>query len=216
MSRSDITGKRSGKLVAIKRLDEKKNGSYLWLCKCDCGGSKVVAARDLNGKRVTSCGCNKGFQRHLEGQRFGCLTVLSDTGKKQKNVKMWNCICDCGNTVEVRTDSLTSGRVVSCGCGKKKIKKIELLTKSRKLEEHTSEIFFNGKISKNSITGINGVTKLKNGKYIAYIGYKNKTYRLIQDDDLEIAKLVREEAEQAVKDKKFEEWLTAYRMKREK
>lgn len=206
----DITGKRFGKLTAIRRLDEKKNKSYLWLCKCDCGGTKTVSARDLNSKRITSCGCSKGFHRHLDGMRFGKLTVVSDTGKRQKNVKVWLCKCDCGNTCEARTDSLTGGKVISCGCVSNGKGKIQLLKDSRNLKDHTSDVFFKGTISKNNKTGVNGVSKLKNGKYRAYIGYKNKTYILIEDYDLEVAKAARSEADEARKSGNFDEWISAY------
>ena len=55
----------------------------------------------------------------LTGQRFGKLTVIKfskdvQSGKRKR--KYWLCQCDCGNTKEVRTDSLTSGNVKSCGC----------------------------------------------------------------------------------------------------
>lgn len=207
----DIAGKRFGNLVAVERIPGTKNGSCLWRCKCDCGNTTEASARDLNNKRITSCGCNKGLQRHLEGQKFGNLTVIRDTGKKQKNVKLWLCQCECGNTTEVRTDCLTGGLVISCGCVAKGKNKIDLLKSSRKLEDHTSEIFFKGTVSKNSITGVNGVTRLKNGKYRAYIGYKNKTYYLTEDYDIEVAKIAREEAEKAVKEKRFDEWISKYK-----
>ena len=204
----DISGKKFGSLTAIKRIDEKKNGSYLWICKCDCGNTKNVTARDLNAGRVTSCGCKKGRQQYLAGKRFGKLTVISDTGKRQKNIKMWLCKCDCGNTTEVRTDALTSGNVISCGCVANGPEKIKLLTSSRKIADHTSPVFFKNTVSKNNTTGINGVCRLKNGKYRAYIGYKNKVYTLVEDYNISIAIMARKEADIAVKEGKFDEWIS--------
>lgn len=32
----------------------------LWLCRCDCGTEKVIAANSLRINRVVSCGCKKG------------------------------------------------------------------------------------------------------------------------------------------------------------
>lgn len=47
--------------------------------------------------------------------RFGRLTVLKVS--EHKNAKrMWKCICDCGNTAETNTYSLTHGVCRSCGC----------------------------------------------------------------------------------------------------
>ena len=58
--------------------------------------------------------------KNLCGQKFGRLMVISrgdnhilPSGQSQT---MWNCICDCGNTVKVNTGNLKSGRIVSCGC----------------------------------------------------------------------------------------------------
>lgn len=53
----------------------------------------------------------------LVGRRFGKLEVKEET-KKGKNVA-WVCKCDCGNTTIALTNSLLSGRKVSCGCYKK-------------------------------------------------------------------------------------------------
>lgn len=55
----------------------------------------------------------------LTGEKFGRLTVLSKSYKTTKNGKRyvcWDCLCDCGNTVQVYTGSLTSGFTQSCGC----------------------------------------------------------------------------------------------------
>lgn len=79
--------------------------------------------------------------------------------------------------------------------------------------DHTSNVFFKGTVSKNSITGINGVTVVK-GKYRGYIGYKNKIYHLVTSNDLSIAKQARVEAEKAVKNGTFEEWISALKEER--
>lgn len=60
--------------------------------------------------------------KDLTGQTFDRLTVIKlsrdvKTGNRYR--KYWLCKCECGNTKEVRTDSLTSGNVRSCGCIKK-------------------------------------------------------------------------------------------------
>lgn len=79
--------------------------------------------------------------------------------------------------------------------------------------DHTSNVFFKGTVSKNSITGINGVTVVR-GKYRAYIGYKNKIYHLVTSNDLSIAKQARVEAEKAVKNGTFEEWISVLKKER--
>lgn len=205
--KEDLTGKRFGKLTVLQKLDRKKNGSWLWLCKCDCGNKKEATTRDLNGKRVRSCGCGKGSSKSLVGKRFGKLVVVKDSGEKTGTKKLWLCKCDCGGFVKVRTDSLTSGRTTSCKCNLEDEDRIKSLNDGKKMEDHTSSVFFKGTVSKNSITGINGVTKLRNGKYRAYIGYKRKTYVLYEGKEMKKAIDARAEAEKMVKKGEFEKWI---------
>lgn len=55
----DITGKRFGKLVAIKRNTEKSTPERTyWTCKCDCGNVVDILLSNLNRpERFPSCGC---------------------------------------------------------------------------------------------------------------------------------------------------------------
>lgn len=53
----DISGKRFGKLIVIKPTGKKKNNSYLWLCKCDCGKTVIVKSGNLTSGSTQSCGC---------------------------------------------------------------------------------------------------------------------------------------------------------------
>lgn len=58
--RVDLTGKRYGRLVAIKpqkwRSKNQKN-SVAWLCKCDCGSVVTVPSPSLIYSFKLSCGC---------------------------------------------------------------------------------------------------------------------------------------------------------------
>jgi hypothetical protein len=57
-----------------------------------------------------------GKVRDLKGRRFGRLIV-----RELENVRghaYWRCRCDCGADTVVRSQKLTSGRIVSCGCFK--------------------------------------------------------------------------------------------------
>lgn len=51
----DRTGQRFGRWVAIARHPQKKK--VLWLCRCDCGTERYVAASDLAIGKSKSCGC---------------------------------------------------------------------------------------------------------------------------------------------------------------
>lgn len=68
---------------------------------------------------------NTGKPVDLTGQRFGMLTVLGVSEdvyidpKRGYKYKKWDCQCDCGNIISVRTSALTcksKGSIRSCGC----------------------------------------------------------------------------------------------------
>ena len=48
------------------------------------------------------------------GERFGRLYAIKRFVRGQR--AFYECDCDCGNVVDVRGDSLTSGKTRSCGC----------------------------------------------------------------------------------------------------
>jgi hypothetical protein len=50
------------------------------------------------------------------GQRFGKLVALRRVGNDCHRNAVWECRCDCGRCVEIRSNSLASGRSKSCGC----------------------------------------------------------------------------------------------------
>lgn len=58
MSRyKDITGKRFGRLTAVRYAENSKGGAAVWLCLCDCGNYKKILGQSLQRKRASSCGC---------------------------------------------------------------------------------------------------------------------------------------------------------------
>lgn len=53
----------------------------------------------------------------LTGERFGRLTALKLTGRKNSSGKLeWECKCDCGEIANVASGQLRSGKTKSCGC----------------------------------------------------------------------------------------------------
>ena len=55
---------------------------------------------------------------NLIGEKFGMLTVISQSNSNKQKRRMWICRCDCGKLKEkaVTTHDLKSGAVRSCGC----------------------------------------------------------------------------------------------------
>jgi len=59
----------------------------------------------------------------MTNNKYGSLTVLKVAGVGKNGAK-WECKCDCGDTVNVKSRSLLYGKIKSCGC-LRKIKKGE-------------------------------------------------------------------------------------------
>jgi len=113
----DLSGKRFGKLLVVSRV-ENREGRPSWLCQCDCGNSKVVMGGNLKTGATKSCGCQEGLgvsPLYLAGRRFGKLLAHSLVSIKPP---VWNCDCDCGRTVLVRSSYLLGGKQ-DCGCSYK-------------------------------------------------------------------------------------------------
>jgi hypothetical protein len=65
-----------------------------------------------------------GRKYNLTGKKFGRLTVISDSGERDYDgAILWSCICDCGVSKRLRTQSLTISNVKSCGCLRNEISK---------------------------------------------------------------------------------------------
>jgi hypothetical protein len=128
----DLSGRRFGKLVAVRRTDKRdKNGQAFWECRCDCGRSTLVRTESLLRARGTrSCRClqkecaSKANEVDLTNRRFGRLVAVRRTDKRDKcGQAFWECICDCGNLTLVRAGELTRKKriVNSCGCLQKEL-----------------------------------------------------------------------------------------------
>ena len=68
MSRLDLTGRRFGKLVAI-RIDELRSRPkrVQWKCKCDCGNTCFVLVSRLTTGNTASCGCGSSRLAQTHG-----------------------------------------------------------------------------------------------------------------------------------------------------
>lgn len=58
----DLVGQRFDKLVVVKLVGRRlygnrKNGTALWECLCDCGNVKNITASALKNKKARSCSC---------------------------------------------------------------------------------------------------------------------------------------------------------------
>lgn len=118
-------------LVFVKRTEQTTNGDWKGLFICPYHDKEVLfEARigNISSGNTTSCGCQQKEKVHqirfndLTGQIFGKLTVLGDSGERDKNGNVyWTCQCSCENhtIIKVIGQSLKTGNTKSCGCIKK-------------------------------------------------------------------------------------------------
>lgn len=57
MAFADLTGRRFGRLVALRRAENDSGGRTVWECRCDCGTIKCIRAAALTQGLTKSCGC---------------------------------------------------------------------------------------------------------------------------------------------------------------
>lgn len=121
-------GDKIGMLTIIER-GPNKNNRVAWFCNCDCGNKNVLISQSVLSKKdrkhPCSCGCenkkqaaNLGKKKNesLVGLKFGKLTVIEPTDKRECGAIVYKCKCDCGSLCEVRSTSLRNGHTQSCGC----------------------------------------------------------------------------------------------------
>lgn len=94
----DITNQKFNHLTVVERIPN--TSPIMWKCKCDCGKTVAVRGAYLKNGHTKSCGCQrvtvaqelgKNNLINLIGQRFGFLTVIEDTGKRQNHNAVWKC-----------------------------------------------------------------------------------------------------------------------------
>lgn len=136
MKKIDLSGQIFGRLTVLEQAENiiTPNGRshVAWRCLCECGNIVNVRGDCLRNGSTVSCGCKvkevlnaagKGRISNLVGKQFGRLTVIKDSGKREKSGGvLWECQCSCGNITYVSTSNLTrpTESTISCGCAKSK------------------------------------------------------------------------------------------------
>lgn len=197
----DLTGKRFGRLIALRPVEINMKGPVIWCCRCDCGNEISVSSKQLlSGSRKSYNCLSKPGLKDWVGKRFGQLEVLEYAGKKNGS-HFWKCRCDCGNETTVCQSNLKSGHTLSCGCI------VDINNNFHFVEGTLIEAIQSERIFKSNTSGVRGVYQnKKNGKWIAQIKFKGKTYCLGSYSKIEDAAKVRKQAEE----KLFGEFLNWY------
>lgn len=114
-SRFDLTGRKFGKLTALRCVEGSRSRG-IWACRCDCGAEKQASYHSLTQGQALSCGCARTQGKDLTGQRFGRLVAMECTGERKNRCLVWRCVCDCGGEKLATSNELLKGAAKSCGC----------------------------------------------------------------------------------------------------
>ena len=85
------------------------------------GASNVTIRFLLKQMGVRMRKAEEAARKDLTKMRFGRLVAIRDVGKQisesgKNSARLWECLCDCGNTTKVTAPALISGNTSSCGC----------------------------------------------------------------------------------------------------
>lgn len=192
----------------FKIIDYKReNRRSLLLVECPhCHNRKWMRKEQI--EIAKSCGClnYKTFfkAQNIKGERFGNLTVLEPTNRRDKNngSVVWRCVCDCGSLKEATEADLKRGAVRSCCCiarkfSRKNGKKVLTEQAKKVCVENTRLDNLTAAKAKNNTSGYKGVTwDGSRGKWRAQIVFKGKAYHLGRYNTIEQAAAARKQAEE--------------------
>jgi hypothetical protein len=91
---TDLTGQKFNKLTVISKAESKYNGHSkmsMWLCRCECGQTKIVAGCSLRSKNTKSCGkCpnRKAHNRKGHGEISGAYWANLRHGAESRKIEM--------------------------------------------------------------------------------------------------------------------------------
>lgn len=82
-----LAGRRFGMLTAISLAGVNKHRQARWLCRCDCGVEKVIAAHSFKSGMTVSCGCALESKPRLRPQRTRNTAMAADHKRRARKVK---------------------------------------------------------------------------------------------------------------------------------
>lgn len=197
---NDLQGRRFGKLIAVAPTKTRIDGSVVWQCCCDCGGTAFVAGKNLVRGDTKSCGCFLKEKQDIAGQHFGKLTALHQDKIQEKNrPRKWICQCECGRLCSVAISNLRNGHTQSCGC-------LGAVEYRHLIEGTCLEVIASKTIPKNNRSGIKGVSYYsRTDSWVATLTFKGKYFFLGKFSTVAEAAQARRRAEEEIITPFFEE-----------
>lgn len=152
--------------------------------------------------------------RNLKGKRFGKLFAVRNLEQRGASGSvLWECRCDCGNTVVVQSGSLISGNTRSCGCLKSQTAS-RTMRRRVKAEsvDGTRLSYITGTRFSHNTSGVRGVSyQQSSGMWKAEITFKGKRYYLGIYKTRDLAVKARKMAEEKLWNRLLQEHIGNFR-----
>lgn len=107
----DLIGKKFGRLIIIKRVENDQWGHSMWLCLCNCGMEKIITSHSLRDGVTRSCGCFNTEQITKRSTKHG----HSLRSKMSRRYKTWaGMIQRCTNPNDKRWKDYGGRGIIVC------------------------------------------------------------------------------------------------------
>lgn len=88
MKKINLIGLKYNRLTVIGVAENTKSGQAKWMCRCDCGGTKIIAANQLRNGKTKSCGCLNLEKIIARSTKHGQRTAINTTSEYYS----WRCM----------------------------------------------------------------------------------------------------------------------------
>lgn len=194
----DLTGKRFGRLLVLRRNGTASDGTPLWECQCECGNIRNIRGTSLRKGNALSCGClhseitfkrTKKYNNYDLSGEYGIGWTsntnnefyfdLEDYDKIKnhcwfENDQGYICTRIYDENKNIRLHQFVTGFKYKLIDHKNTNKKDNRKFNLRPSDKQTNNI--NRDANCNNKLGIKGVFKTKNGSYMAKIERNGRIY----------------------------------------
>lgn len=216
----DLTGKRFGRLLVLKRGEDVYNSrgtKYItWICQCNCGNKTTIKAADLKRGRTRSCGCYHKEWNKLTKTRTNKYDLSGEygIGYTLKNEPFYFDLEDFDKIKDYCWSYNSDGYVVARKRGSKETVRIHQFGMGAKHIDHIKHVLHDNRKSQlrigNDLLNARNRSRPKNNKsghigvcwkerdklWEAYIGINGKHLYLGHFNKYEDALMARKNAEE--------------------